>query len=210
MTAATNLGLEDDAHAWGSLRYHVGGEGEPLLLLHGLAGSAGELGRAAARARSCGTACSPLELPGPCAARRRCRRRATSTDFAAVAAAVLEAEGGSARHRRRPLVRRARRAPARAQPARARARPAAGRRPPGSRRDASRAGDRVASDDDPRPADWVAPFRHRYAERDVVPPRALPALVRLRCRRADAARATHGLLGAQRAARGHADRRAAR
>ena len=72
------------------MRYYVGGEGEPLLLLHGLAGSSGnwvellpDLVRALSRARrrSAGTR------------RLRTAPRGTSIgDFAAVAAAVLEAE----------------------------------------------------------------------------------------------------------------------
>ena len=42
MTVATEL----ETRRLGSVEYHVGGSGEPLLLVHGLAGSTGELGRA--------------------------------------------------------------------------------------------------------------------------------------------------------------------
>ena len=51
MTAATNLaGLEPKDLVTGgvSIHYYTGGEGEPLLLLHGLGRRVRELGRAAA------------------------------------------------------------------------------------------------------------------------------------------------------------------
>ena len=126
MTAATNLaGLEPKALVTGgiSIRYYGGGEGEPLLLLHGLAGSRGELGRAAA---------------GPRPAASRDRRRPAGACRLGEGAARHEhrrlrgrrrsCAGGRGRRagsRRRPLVRWARRTAARASPAGARSRPAA-------------------------------------------------------------------------------------
>jgi len=74
----------------GSVRYHVGGEGQPLLLLHGLAGSAGNwvelLAGLLAEYRVLA-----VDLPGH-AGSGRLRRGATTAHFAAAAAAVLEAE----------------------------------------------------------------------------------------------------------------------
>jgi len=79
----------------GSLRYHVGGEGEPLLLLHGLAGSTGNwvelLPDLVRRYRVIA-----VDLPGH-AGSGRLPRGASTADFAAVAAGVLETEApGSA------------------------------------------------------------------------------------------------------------------
>lgn len=86
MTAATVL----ETRALGSLRYHVGGEGEPLLLLHGLAGSTGNwvelLPDLLQRHRVIS-----VDLPGH-AGSGRLERGATMGDFAAAVAAVLEAE----------------------------------------------------------------------------------------------------------------------
>jgi pimeloyl-ACP methyl ester carboxylesterase len=87
MTAATDL----ETRTLGSVEYHVGGEGPPLLLLHGLAGSTRNwvelvpdlLGRY--RVIS-------VDLPGH-ARSAPLARGATMEDFAATAAAVLEAEG---------------------------------------------------------------------------------------------------------------------
>ncbi len=86
MTAATDL----ETRRLGSVEYHVGGSGEPLLLLHGLAGSTGnwvelvpELVR---RYRVIS-----VDLPGH-ARSAPLARGATIEDFAAAAAAVLAAE----------------------------------------------------------------------------------------------------------------------
>jgi pimeloyl-ACP methyl ester carboxylesterase len=74
----------------GSVRYYVGGAGEPLLLLHGLAGSTGNwvelLPDLVQRYRVIA-----LDLPGH-AGSAPLPRGASTADFAAVAAAVLEAE----------------------------------------------------------------------------------------------------------------------
>jgi pimeloyl-ACP methyl ester carboxylesterase len=77
----------------GSLRYHVGGEGEPLLLLHGLSGSTGNwvelLPELLARYRVIA-----VDLPGH-AGSGRLPRGASTADFAAAAAAALDAENVS-------------------------------------------------------------------------------------------------------------------
>jgi pimeloyl-ACP methyl ester carboxylesterase len=89
MTAATNL----EPRVLGGVRYHVGGAGEPLLLLHGLAGSTQNwcevLPALTARHRVVA-----LDFPGH-AGSGGLRRGATTADFAEVAASVLEAEGAS-------------------------------------------------------------------------------------------------------------------
>lgn len=86
MTSATNL----ETRTARSVRYHVGGEGEPLLLLHGLGGSTGNwvelLPDLLKRYRVLA-----VDLPGH-AGSGRLPRGASTADFAAVAAAVLEAE----------------------------------------------------------------------------------------------------------------------
>lgn len=86
MTSA--MGLE--TRSVGTVRYHVGGEGEPLLLLHGLAGSSWNwvelLPDLLKRYRVLA-----VDLPGH-ADSGRLPRGASTADFAAVAAAVLEAE----------------------------------------------------------------------------------------------------------------------
>src|SRR5688572_28532725 len=86
MTSATNLEVR-----WaGSVRYHIGGEGELLLLLHGLAGSTRNwvelLPELVKRYRVLA-----VDLPGH-ARSGRLPRGASTADFAGVAAAVLEAE----------------------------------------------------------------------------------------------------------------------
>jgi len=90
MTAATPL----EPRALGPLRYHVGGEGDPLLLLHGLAGSAANwievLPELVRRYRVLA-----LDLPGHAGA-PPLQRGASTGDFARAAAAVLEAEAGVA------------------------------------------------------------------------------------------------------------------
>ena len=87
MTAATNLGRR----LRGSLEYRVGGEGEPLLLVHGLAGSSANwvevLPELVARHRVLA-----VELPGH-ARSEPLPRGATTEDFAQAVAGVLEAEG---------------------------------------------------------------------------------------------------------------------
>lgn len=86
MTAATGL----ETRTAGSVRYHVGGKGEPLLLLHGLAGSTRNwvelLPDLVQRYRVLA-----VDLPGH-AGSGRLPRGAPTADFAAAAAAVLEAE----------------------------------------------------------------------------------------------------------------------
>ena len=75
----------------GSVQYHVGGEGEPLLLLHGLAGSTRnwvELVPELVRRHRV----ISVDLPGH-AHSAPLGRGATMEDFAASAATVLEAEG---------------------------------------------------------------------------------------------------------------------
>jgi pimeloyl-ACP methyl ester carboxylesterase len=87
MTAATDL----ETRRAGPVEYHVGGRGEPLLLLHGLAGSTRNwcevLPALVERYRVVA-----VDLPGH-ARSARLPRGATTADFADAAAAVLEAEG---------------------------------------------------------------------------------------------------------------------
>jgi pimeloyl-ACP methyl ester carboxylesterase len=86
MTAATNL----EARTSGSVRYYVGGEGELLLLIHGLSGSTGNwvelLPDLVQRYRVVA-----FDLPGH-AGSGALLRGASTADFAAVAATVLELE----------------------------------------------------------------------------------------------------------------------
>ena len=93
MTAATNLaGLEPKDLVTGgiSIHYYTGGEGEPLLLLHGLAGASGNwvelLPELLQRHRVIA-----VDLPGH-AGSAKAPRGTSMDDFAAVAAGVLEAE----------------------------------------------------------------------------------------------------------------------
>ena len=111
MTAATNLaGLEPKDLVTGgiSIHYYTGGEGEPLLLLHGLAGASGNwvelLPDLLQRHRVIA-----VDLPGH-AGSAKAPRGTSMDDFAAVAAGVLEAEVERPGPRRRPLPRWARRA----------------------------------------------------------------------------------------------------
>jgi pimeloyl-ACP methyl ester carboxylesterase len=87
MTAATTL----DLRLTGSVEYHVGGEGEPLLLVHGLGGSAENwvevLPELLQRHRVIA-----VDLPGH-AGSAGLARGATMDDFAAATAAVLDSEG---------------------------------------------------------------------------------------------------------------------
>ena len=87
MTAATNL----ERRTLGSVEYHVGGRGEPLLLLHGLAGSTRNWCEVLPQLveRYCVVA---VDLPGH-ARSGRLAPGATTADFADTAAAVLDAEG---------------------------------------------------------------------------------------------------------------------
>ena len=190
MTRATGL----EQRTAGSARYHAGGEGEPLLLLHGLAGSAGNwsevLPDLLKRYRVLA-----VDLPGH-AGSGRLPRGASTADFAAVAAAVLEAEAPGpalvAGHSFGGLV--ALRL--------ARSRPELVRglllvSPAGIATRTRSARTIVAVSTTIHPGRWVAPFRNRYAERSWYR-RALfrPMFV------SDAAaltpRATHGLLESQR------------
>jgi pimeloyl-ACP methyl ester carboxylesterase len=157
MTSATDL----ETRTAGSVRYHVGGEGEPLLLLHGLAGSTRNwvelLPDLLKRYRVVA-----VDLPGH-AGSGRLPRGASTTDFAAVAAAVLEAETGPALvagHSFGGLV--ALRL--------AQSRPELVRGlllvSPAGIASATRVAQAVAlASTTIRPGRLVAPFRHRYAER---------------------------------------------
>lgn len=205
MTAAMIMaGLEPKALVTNgiSVRYYAGGEGEPLLLLHGLAGSAGNwvelLPDLVQRHRVLA-----VDLPGH-AGSARAPRGTRMNDFAAVAAAVLaaEAEGPAlvAGHSFGGLVA-VRLAQARPELVRGLLLVA----PAGiaTTMRATRAVVLVSTT--VRPGRWVAPLSHRYAERAWYR-RALfrpwfvsdPAAV--------TARATHGLIDAQRE---HADTKTA-
>ncbi len=87
MMAATAF----ETRSLGSVRYHVGGDGEPLLLLHGLAGSTGNwvemLPELLDRYRVLA-----VDLPGH-GGSGPLPKGATTADFASVAASVLNAEG---------------------------------------------------------------------------------------------------------------------
>lgn len=187
MTAATRM----EPRAAGSLGYHVGGAGEPLLLLHGLGGSTGNwvelLPALAARHRVVA-----VELPGH-AGSGRPPRGATTADFAAAAAAVLEAEAMAAAlvagHSFGGLV----------------ALRLSQTRPelvrglllvsPAGIATASRAARRVvAAATTVRPGRWVAPLRHRFAEREWYRV-ALFHQFFVADARALSPRAVHGLLG---------------
>ena len=165
MTAATAmLGLEPRtlAGAGGPVRYFAGGSGDPLLLLHGLGGSAANwielLPEVAARFRVL-----VLDLPGH-AGSAPLPRGAGVTDFAAVAADLLEAEdvpgalvaghsfGGLVAlrlaHRRPELVRGLLLAA-----------------PAGIGSGSRFAQAVVLANASVRPGRWVAPLRFRYAQR---------------------------------------------
>ena len=87
MTAATSL----ETRRAGAVEYHVGGAGEPVLLVHGLGGSADNwvevLPELVERHRVLA-----VDLPGH-AGSEPLARGATMDDFAAATAAVLDAEG---------------------------------------------------------------------------------------------------------------------
>ncbi len=178
----------------GSLRYHVGGDGDPLLLLHGLAGSTGNwvelLPGLLERHRVIS-----VDLPGH-AGSGRLARGATTSDFADAVAAVLEAEGVSAAlvagHSFGGLV--ALRL--------ARSRPELVRgllliSPAGIATVSRQARTVVAAATTIRPGRWVAPFRHRFAEHAWYR-RALFHQFFVSDAAALSPRAMHGLLGAQR------------
>jgi pimeloyl-ACP methyl ester carboxylesterase len=190
MTSATNLEVR-----WaGSVRYYVGGEGQPLLLLHGLAGSTGNwvelVPDLVQRYRVLA-----VDLPGH-AGSGRLPRGASTADFAAVAAAVLEAEAPApalvAGHSFGGLV--ALRL--------AQSRPELVRGlllvSPAGIASATRVAQLIAlASTTIRPGRMVAPFRHRYAarawyRRAVFRPWFVSDALSL------TPSATHGLLGAQR------------
>jgi pimeloyl-ACP methyl ester carboxylesterase len=205
MTAAIDMaGLEQKTllAAGISVRYYAGGEGEPLLLLHGLAGSAGNwvelLPDLVRRHRVLA-----VDLPGH-AGSARPPRGTSMNDFAAVAAAVLEAEaegaGLVAGHSFGGLV--ALRL-AHARPELVRGLLLISPAGIGTRARVSQA--IVLASTTVRPGRWVAPFRHRYAERAWYR-RALFRPWFVSDADALSAHATHGLLGAQRE---HTDTRTA-
>jgi pimeloyl-ACP methyl ester carboxylesterase len=158
MTAATTL----EARTLGTLRYHVGGSGEPLLLLHGLSGSTANwvelLPQLLERFRVLA-----VDMPGH-AGSGRLPRGAGIADFAAAVAEVLDAEetgpalvaghsfGGHVALRL------------------AQSRPELVRglllvSPAGIATGTRAARAAVVASARIRPGRWVAPFRHRYAER---------------------------------------------
>jgi pimeloyl-ACP methyl ester carboxylesterase len=75
----------------GTVRYHVGGEGEPLLLLHGLAGSTGNWVEVLPALLDRYRVLS-VDFPGH-GGSGPLPKGATTADFAGVAASVLDAEG---------------------------------------------------------------------------------------------------------------------
>ena len=87
MTAATTL----ETRRAGPIQYHVGGAGEPLLLVHGLGGSAGNWVEAVPELVQRYRVIA-VDLPGH-AGSDAPARGATMDAFAAASAAVLEAEG---------------------------------------------------------------------------------------------------------------------
>jgi pimeloyl-ACP methyl ester carboxylesterase len=197
MTAATNMaGLEPKelVTAGISVRYYAGGAGEPLLLLHGLAGSSGNwvelLPELVRRHRVLA-----VDLPGH-AGSARAPRGASMHDFAAVAAAVLEAEvdGPSlvAGHSFGGLVA-LRLAHSRPELVRGLLLVA----PAGIATTTRVSRAIVLASTTIRPGRWVAPLRHRYAER-VWYRRAVFRPWFVSDAATVSARATHGLLGAQR------------
>jgi pimeloyl-ACP methyl ester carboxylesterase len=165
MTAATNLaGLEPKDLVTGgiSIHYYTGGEGEPLLLLHGLAGASGNwvelLPDLLQRHRVIA-----VDLPGH-AGSAKAPRGTSMDDFAAVAAGVLEAEVERpalvAGHSLGGLVA--------LRLARARPELVCGLllvSPAGIRTTTRLTRSLVLASTTVRPGRWVAPLRHRYAGR---------------------------------------------
>jgi pimeloyl-ACP methyl ester carboxylesterase len=158
MTAATKV----ETRTLEAVRYHVGGAGPTLLLLHGLGGSTSNwvelmpelLGRYRVVA---------VDLPGH-AGSGRLPRGATMSDFAAVAAAVLEAEGsGPALVAGHSFGGQMALRLARSRPELVRGLLLVAPAGIGMGTRATRAV--VLASTIIRPGRWVAPFRHRYAER---------------------------------------------
>ena len=87
MTSATNL----ETRVSGSVQYHVGGTGDPVLLVHGLAGSAGNWCEVVPELVEHYRVIA-VDLPGH-GRSGALPRGATTADFAASVAGVLEAEG---------------------------------------------------------------------------------------------------------------------
>jgi pyruvate dehydrogenase E2 component (dihydrolipoamide acetyltransferase) len=146
----------------GDVRYHVGGAGTALLLLHGLGGSTSnwvELMPGLLRRHRV----IAIDLPGH-AGSGRLRRGATMTDFAAVAAAVLDREETG------PALVAGHSFGGHVAVQLARNRPDLARglllvSPAGIRTGVRRTQAFVLASTVVRPGRWVAPFRHRYAER---------------------------------------------
>lgn len=191
-----------EPRALGSLRYHVGGAGEPLLLIHGLGGSTGNwvelLPDLVERYRVVS-----VDLPGH-AGSGRLARGATTGDFAAAAASVLDAEGleGAlvAGHSFGGLValRLARTRPELVRGLLLVAPAGIVTLTPGARHV-------VLASTTIRPGRFAAPFRHRYAERAWYR-RTLFQRFFVADAAALSPRAVHGLLAAQTA---HTDTRTA-
>jgi pimeloyl-ACP methyl ester carboxylesterase len=146
----------------GTVRYHVGGEGEPLLLIHGLSGSAGNwievLPGLVSRYRVIA-----VDLPGH-AGSEPLPPGATTADFAATVAAVLELEAPGptlvAGHSFGGLVA-LRLARTRSELVRALLLVS-----PAGIASSTRLAEAIAlTSTTIRPGRLVAPFRHRYAER---------------------------------------------
>ena len=187
---------EPGARRLGSVRYHVGGEGEPLLLLHGLAGSTRNWvevlpGPGQALPRRCSRFAGPCAAPDACREGRppptsplwqpQCWRRRRGRPSSRVTRSAVSSPSGS--HRA------------------ARARAWAAARLPGRdrQRDASAHGARARlHDDSAGPAGRSVPASLRRAH--LVPAGPLPAVVRLRRRRAHA---PGDARPARRAARAH-------
>ena len=191
MTAATNLaglGLS------GSIQYYTGGEGEPLLLLHGLAGASGnwvELlpdllqrhrviavdlpGHAGSGPPPRGTR-QPTSRPS----RRRCSRWRWRGPPSSPATPSVGSSRCGSRER-----------------ARARARPAA-RLAGRNQDDDAAARSLVLASTTVRPGRWVAPLRHRYAGRAWYRRAVFRPWFVSDATSAPTPRATHGLLDAQR------------
>ena len=161
MTAATNiLGLEERRVS--GVRYFAGGEGEPVVLVHGLSGSAANwvelLPELAERHRVLA-----VDLPGHGRSERP-PRGAGVTDFVAAVAAVIEREDAGpallAGHSFGGLVA-VRLAQTRPELVRGLLLIA----PAGIASGTRAARYLVSLTGALRPGRWVAPFRHRYAER---------------------------------------------
>lgn len=158
MTAATSLELR----TLGSLRYYVGGSGDPLLLLHGLGGSAANwvelMPQLLERFRVVA-----VDLPGH-AGSGRLPPGSGIGDFAAVAADVLAAEtAGPALVAGHSLGGHIALRLAQSRPDLVRGLLLAS--PAGIKTTTRAVRALVVASATVRPGRWVAPFRHRYAER---------------------------------------------